>query len=323
MTHIELEGQPPIALPENLLSNIRMVHGAPKVDAWLEQLPAMLEGLLAELNARIVAGEPPLSYHLVFFAERSDGEEIVVKCTVPSDEQPPELAAVHALSDAGIGPRLLWSDLDRGVLVMERVQPGTTMPTALPTLAEDALIARDVATLASHMARDADLDAWIGDLVPVRRYSQAISEVDPGSELWKRHRPEIERALDLREALLDAPDRRDVFLHGDLHHYNVLGNTAAGWRVIDPKGLVGPPGYEFGAFTYNPVGIQHHPDIAGIERQRVRIWSEVTGLPWETVRSWGYVAAVLSACWSGEGGVVEWQHAMTIAETLRDLSPPG
>jgi streptomycin 6-kinase len=238
-----------------------------------------------------------------------------------SSEQPPELAAVRSLADAGIGPRRLWSDLDRGVLVMERVRPGKTMPTELPSLAEDARTTREVATLASTMAHEVDVTGCRQHLTTVREYSRALGEVDADASLWKTHRKDIERAIALRDALLGAPDHRDVFLHGDLHHYNVLEDARHGWRVIDPKGLIGPPEFEFGAFTYNPVGIQHHPHLEAITTQRVTIWSETVGAPWEAVRSWGYVAAVLSACWSGEDGCQDWRDAMTIALMLRDLSP--
>ncbi len=323
MMQLQVPGHMPLALPDELLRNLRAVHGRAGVDRWLEELPAVLEQVLAGLDAHIVAGEPPLSYHLVFFAQCAGGRDIVLKCTVPNAEQPPEVAAVRALSDARIGPRLLSFDIDRGVLVMERVVPGAIMPTNAPTLERDAAITRAVAGLAARMASEVDVEPWKGDLVPVLEYSRALGEVDPSTSLWREHRAEIERALDMRERLIEEYDGPAVFLHGDLHHYNVLRNASNGWTVIDPKGLIGPPGYEFGAFTYNPNTIQHHPGLATIERQRIDIWSEVTGVPWETVRSWGYVAAVLSACWSGEGGAIGWQDAMKVALTLRELTPPG
>lgn len=318
MIHITVPGQGEIALPDELLQNLRRVHGG-RADEWLTGLDALLAEVLDSLDARVMPGTPPLSYHLVFFARRAGDEDIVIKCTVPNDEQIPEAAAVRTLSDAGIGPRLLWSDLDRGVLVMERVRPGGIMPTGMPTRAEDAATTRQIASLADRMAHGADVRTWRGDLVPVRQYTRALEQEIPCSSLWRQHRDSIEHAVNLRDAMLDAPDGLDVFVHGDLHHYNILQDQRQGLRVIDPKGLVGPPGYEFGALTYNPVGIQRHPDFAAIIRQRVMVWSETTGLPWETVRAWGYVAAMLSACWSAEDLGEGWQNAMNVALTLRDL----
>jgi streptomycin 6-kinase len=307
-----------LELPPHLMANLRAVHGE-RVAGWLESLPATLCGILDELDATIEPGDPPLSYHLVFFARQADGTAIVVKSTVPSHEQPPELAAVHALSDAGIGPRLIWSDLDRGVLVLERVRPGEMLPRAMPSIEEDAAIVHILATLASRMSAEAKGDAWRDELVSVRQYTQAIDEVDPGSSLWARHRVDIERARELRNAMLEDPRQPHAFLHGDLQHHNVLADAGGGVRVIDPKGLIGPAGYEFGALTYNPPYIQHHPDIAAIERQRVDIWSDVTGIPWEVVRAWGYIGAVVSACWSNQGGAMTWTDAMQIAEVFHTL----
>jgi streptomycin 6-kinase len=307
-----------LALPGHLLDNLRQVHGR-RVDAWLTGLPETLATILNELDARIEPGEPPLSYHLVFFARQADGCRIVIKCTVPNDDQTAEVAAVNALSDAGIGPHLLWSDLERGAMAMARVLPGDMLPRTMPAVADDAVITRTMATLARRMAETADATPYRDVLVPVRQYTRAIDEVDPASAFWARHHDDIVRARELRDAMLAAPDQPAVFLHGDLQHHNVLLDADAGHRVIDPKGLIGPAGYDFGALTYNPPYIQDHAELAEIERQRVDIWSEVTELPWETVRSWGYIGAVLSACWSGKGGAMRWRDAMKVADVMRDL----
>lgn len=310
-----------VALPPVLLKNLRAVHRE-RLDPWLAGLPDLLAGILDELDACILPGDPGLSYNLVFFARRSSGEEIVVKATVPNDEQPPEVAGVAALADAGIGPRLLWSDLDRGVLAMERIVPGDTLPTHIPTLSEDAGIVGAIGRLAARMAREVDVDRWRSDLVPVRDYTSALDDYDPRSALWREHRDEIDRARTLRDAMLTAPDRPESFVHGDLHHYNVLLDTTGAPKVIDPKGLIGPIGYDFGVMSYDPMEVQRHPDLPALFRQRVSVWSEAVGLPWEEVRDWGYVGAMVSACWDAEENADNWHDAFLSAVTMRQLTPP-
>lgn len=320
--HISIGGHGNLELPDSVVDNIRIAHSA-GVDSWLAGLGPMLSDVLSSLDARLVPGNPPLSYHLVFFAEQASGDEIVIKCTIPNREQRAEVAGVDALSDAGIGPQLRWADLDKGVLAMERVQPGTIMSTTMPSLAGDARITRELSSLAARMARNVDIDGGRDGLISVRHYSRALDELDESSSLWSGHRDDVQQALELRNGLLAASVERsdNVFLHGDLHHYNVLRDNTLGWSVIDPKGLHGPAGYDFGALTYNPIGIQRHPQLTSITRQRVEIWSEITSLPWETVRSWGFVAAMLSACWSAQEGGDNWQGTVAIASILRDLSP--
>src|SRR5699024_2210433 len=182
-----------VTLPDTLLKNLRNVHGE-RVDPWLDTLPGTLAAVLDELGARIVPGDAGLSYHLVVFARRASGEDIAVKCTVPNDEQPPEAAGVHALSEAGVGPRLIRSDLGRGVLVMERIVPGRWLPTHMPTLAEDAENIRTVAALAARMQREVDVAPWREELVSVRRYSSALDMPDPASVFWTLHRGIIDEA---------------------------------------------------------------------------------------------------------------------------------
>jgi hypothetical protein len=68
--------------------------------------------------------------------------------------------------------------------------------------------------------------------------------------------------------------------------------------------------------------IQQHPDLPALFRQRVRVWSEATGLPWEVVRDWGYIGAMVSACWDAEDGADNWHDTLLSAQTMRLLTPP-
>jgi streptomycin 6-kinase len=310
-----------LTLPAILLGNLRAVHGD-RAGPWLERLPKTLNGVLNGLDATIAPGDPGLSYNLVFFARRASGEEIVIKATVPNEEQIAEVAGVEVLSDAGIGPRLLWSDLDRGVMAMEGIRPGVTLPTHIPTLEEDAEIVGAIGRLASRIAREADVSRQRDRLVTVRDYSNTLDTYDPKSAIWRDHRDEIDRARALRDAMLANPERPHGFVHGDLHHYNILLDEAGQPTAIDPKGLIGPIGYDFGVMSYDPMEIQRHPELLALFRQRVTVWSAATGLPWEEVRAWGYVGAVVSACWDAEEYAENWHDTLQSARTMRQLTPP-
>lgn len=50
--------------------------------------------------------------------------------------------------------------------------------------------------------------------------------------------------------MLAEPNR--ILLHRDIHHENIL-NSPRGWLAIDPKGVIGPPIYEFANSFHNPV----------------------------------------------------------------------
>ena len=46
-------------------------------------------------------------------------------------------------------------------------------------------------------------------------------------------------------------DKNVKLMHGDFHHFNIL-SSERGWLVIDPKGVIGPAGYEVGPLMINP-----------------------------------------------------------------------
>jgi streptomycin 6-kinase len=88
-----------------------------------------------------------------------------------------------------------------------------------------------------------------------------------------------------------------MLLHGDLQHHNILrsGDT---WLAIDPKGVVGDPGYEVGASFYNPMPlILDVPDLEQMLARRVAQLSEELGMERERIRGWALVKSVLNA-WS-------------------------
>jgi streptomycin 6-kinase len=85
--------------------------------------------------------------------------------------------------------------------------------------------------------------------------------------------------------------------------------------VIDPKGIIGPAGYEVGPFMLNP----REKFSDGINRQlikkRVDILHEHLGFERERILEWSLAHAVLSAWWSFEDNT-GWESAARFAEIL-------
>jgi streptomycin 6-kinase len=97
----------------------------------------------------------------------------------------------------------------------------------------------------------------------------------------------------LKEAF--AENRQPVLMHGDFHHYNVL-SSERGWLIIDPKGVLGPAGYEVGPLLMNPWGSfvnGANPQLA--TKRRIDILHEHLGFERERILEWGLAHAVLSA----------------------------
>jgi streptomycin 6-kinase len=127
----------------------------------------------------------------------------------------------------------------------------------------------------------------------------------------------VETAESLSRDLL-SENKDEMLLHGDFHHFNVL-ESARGWLAIDPKGVIGPRGYELGPFLINPV-----PDFLNGSRpivqtqRRIAILSEMLDLERERIRAWGVCHAVLSAWWSIEDNDPGWgKYSVRCAEVIR------
>jgi len=104
-------------------------------------------------------------------------------------------------------------------------------------------------------------------------------------------------------------DKKITLLHGDFHHYNIL-SSERGWLVIDPKGVIGPVGYEVGPFMLNPWNSPM--DRIRLER-RVDILAERLGWGRESIIKWSTAHAVLSAWWDVQDGM-DCNHAIRCAE---------
>ena len=61
----------------------------------------------------------------------------------------------------------------------------------------------------------------------------------------------LAKAKYLRDYLL-KPTTKEVLLHGDLHHDNILQN-GYGWLAIDPKGFIGDLAFEPAAYLFTPI----------------------------------------------------------------------
>lgn len=88
-----------------------------------------------------------------------------------------------------------------------------------------------------------------------------------------------------------------MLLHGDLQHYNIL-QAQDTWLAIDPKGVVGDPGYEVGASFFNPLPrILLVPNLEQMLARRVAQLSEELGMERARIRGWGLAQCVRNA-WS-------------------------
>jgi streptomycin 6-kinase len=300
-------------IPNNFRQTIYEGYGE-RGKAWINNLP----NLIAEFEQRwqIKAGPPfELSYNYVVPATRSNGEAVVLKLGVPNPELNSEIEALRLYDGHGMA-RLLEADAERGVLLIERHQPGMQ----LIELEDDDEATRILAQVMKKLWRP----------LPANHSFRNISDWAEGMQRLRTHfnggtgplpTPIVEMAEQLFTELL-ASQAEQVLLHGDLHHMNVLSATREPWLAIDPKGIVGEPCYEVGAMLHNRLETDNLKQLLA---RRVDILSEELGFDRQRIIGWGIAQNVLSAWWTiedhgeGEEHVEAWRETITVAETLATI----
>jgi streptomycin 6-kinase len=103
-------------------------------------------------------------------------------------------------------------------------------------------------------------------------------------------------------------------LHGDLHHWNILSTDRELWLAIDPKGVLGEPAYEVGAWLRNPF-----PQILTFDQPRKVIarrldqFADQLTLARDRMLGWGIAQAVLASWWSFEDEGDDWDSWLAYA----------
>jgi streptomycin 6-kinase len=306
-------------LPPDFIRTIQNAFQG-KGAGWLKALPGLLEEASCRWNLTDIRPVPDLSYNFVAFAKSPSplaplptGEgNLVLKIGVPQKELTSEIAALRLYNGRG-ACRLLDADSETGMLLLERLQPGHML----------AKLEDDVR--ATEIAADVMRQLWRPAPKNMEDLIQLTDWFDGFKRLRQRYNGEtgplpkrlVEAAESLSRELL-AENMDEVLLHGDFHHSNVL-ESARGWLAIDPKGVIGPRGYEVGPFLINPV-----PDFLNGSNPRVQtakriaILSDMLGMEQERIRAWGVCHAVLSAWWSLEDGE-DWEYAIRCAEIFQQV----
>ncbi|HEX5707462.1 MAG TPA: aminoglycoside phosphotransferase family protein [Pyrinomonadaceae bacterium] len=280
--------------------------------AWLARLPEQLREVSEHFRLRVGKPYQDLSYNYVARAETEDGTPVVLKLGVPHRELLTEAETLTLYEGAQALVSLLGGAPDEGVLILERLEPGTPLREV-----DDEEATEVVASLMRELRR---LPTEDSTLPTVADWGRGFARVRALKGSAHEFPAEI---LDEAESAffeLDESCDERVVLHGDLHHWNVCAAARRPWLAIDPKGVVGDPAYEVGAFLRNPL-----PEILAasrperIIRRRVEVFSARLGFPAERLLRWGFAQAVLSACWGFEGRDEGWRDALRLAESFRSV----
>jgi len=283
-------------LPIRFMQTVASTWGEPG-GQWLMALPALLGDCARRWSLALSPPFPNLTFNYVAPAMMADGTEVVLKAGVPGPDLRREAAALRAFDGRG-SVRLLESDADAGMLLLERLRPGVVLTTLADEAHDD-----EATTIAASVMRGLWCPAPPGHDFPiVADWGASFSNLRArfGGGTGPLPRAQVEQAESLFAELL-ASSKTPVLLHG----------------AIDPKGVVGEPAYEVGALLRNLWPGRHTHQHPGrlLERRAHRLAEELD-LDLARVRGWAVAQAVLSAVWGVEDGDGGWESAMANAGLL-------
>ncbi len=276
----------------NFRDNILRMAG-PRGEAWLDNLPNLASILSNKWGLNDCQPIPmeKMSYHYVFKAYQGK-TPVIVKAGLDRQGLQTEIFALEAYGGQGCA-KLLAHDIECGAILVQQATPGTQLTTLFPQDDADAVKITILVIEKLHEALPIDKTAFptIKDLLSAFDNPQ-VAEL-----------PMLHKAKTLAKQLLKTSEK-SVLLHGDLHHDNILYNGASQWLAIDPKGVLGEPAFEVGAFIRNPISkILADTNLISLLEKRIICFAKYLNLePWR-LRDWSFVQCILAACWNIEDNI--------------------
>ena len=276
-------------IPEQFKKNVISVlkDAAP---SWLDHLPTMIQSIADLWQLEHIVSMDNLSYNYVCKAHSNHYQQaVVIKICLTAELFDQEYMALRYFKGQG-SVACLNAHREYNALMLESIEPGKSLKSLWPAHDEQAvmIMAQVITELHTKVIVGVHHKKTVAD------WMRIIADMHD-MLFFKDHSIRAQQwAHELLVTQLDC-----YFLHGDLHHENILQGPQNIWKSIDPHGVVGELAYEVGAFIRNPFPeiIQHEENKVIIEK-RVRLFSAQLSLDVQRVLKWSYVQSILAACWA-------------------------
>lgn len=280
---------------------------------WLDSLPETIKVYEQKWGISVL---PPfhLSYNYVAPAKTSDGQNAVLKISFPQNSEfIYEMEALKFFSGEG-AVKVLQEDRENQAMLLEKAEPGEGVRSIS---SEDMRIATVSAVLKKlHKPVTGETAHLFPSIIDWGKAFDRYKFKFPGSS-----GPVPKELFDKAEGIFNEYGqdiKNPVLLHGDLHADNIL-SSKRGWLIIDPKGVLGEPEFELGAYLRSP--IYDFPDASSRKKlvaERIRQFSEELGFDKEKILNWAIACAVISLLWfledEGRFDDVYLQNAQLLSE---------
>lgn len=270
-----------------LRQNITNIYGSQGAE-WVANLPALITSLKNHWGLSEVTPVVNMTFNYVAKAILNNEEPVVLKI---SYDRQSIFNEQHALTS--LGPRgsikLIDYNCKYNALLLQQAVPGITLKSLYreqPDYVMDCYV-ETMQRLHQHQPQlkqspHPQVADWLKVLESPRLQQIPI--------------PMLDKAVALRNKLLASP-KPLIFLHGDLHHDNILKHDNK-WLAIDPKGVIGEPEFEIAAFDFMYIHeLTTTPDVKSLLARRVELLAKKSGLDAQRINDWVLVRLILMAAW--------------------------
>lgn len=245
----------------------------------------------------------------VFYCKSKNYGDVVLKILKPSKENITEYRTLKEY-DGNKFCKVLEDDINNGVILLERIFPGYC-------LKDEELLEKRLQVF-TNIYNNLYIETQNKHEYPT--YSYWVSRITE----FMRNKKEYAELYSYMKAAQDIyihlskTYNEEKLLHGDLHQYNILKSNK-GYRVIDPKGVVGDPVFDIARFMLN----EYEKD-KNIEENFNKVCKVIDFFEKElnvdkiVLKQVYYIDAVMTNCWFVEDNIETNLDVIEIARRLLD-----
>ena len=293
---------------KTLTLNIINIYGK-QGEEWIANLPTTIDALAKHWNLSHLTPIDNKTFNYVAKAITNTNQPVVLKISCDEKSITKEIQALKYFNGDGSIQFIDYHSRYHASLLQQAI-PGTTLKTLYPTQFEYVMncYVDTMKRLHSKHLPSKHSYQHIGE------WLRAIDGLTPNKPCPAHL---LEKAISLTNSLL-ASMTKEIFLHGDLHHDNILKHGDQ-WLAIDPKGIIGEPEFEIAAFDFMYITeLEKNINVKDIFESRVNLLAQKTGLNAQRIKDWIFVRLILMAAWQIEdNGDSSW--AIMLADQLSHI----
>ena len=216
----------------------------------------------------------------------------ILKIGRPSIETQTEYHTLREYNDSGKFCKVHEADINNGVLLIERVIPGTQLRNE-PCLEKRLELFYELSYgLHIEPVYKTVYPTYLGWVTRITEYMSSRTD----------YKLLYEKMIEAEEICKNLCDKypNEMLLHGDFHHDNILLDTNKQYRIIDPKGVIGDSVFDIPRFILNEFDDEHNEDFINKFTYITKSLSAKFNIPEYDVRCLTHVEMCMANCWNVE-----------------------